>query len=915
MLSRRARLQGGGARIDVVIKVCGSSVSVRRRRGVYTAALLVAMLKSTQSLAVAAAQSAAETDSVRPQAAQLSARVESSGSFVILAGNEPQFSHSPKDAWLKCATCVAHVSDPASATVTGLAPVELREYRQYHGSDAIGNFTAHQWTWIYVMAFPADPVGCNPRRWIHTLYVYDFANTIRFTQKLPEGIQQEKMDEHENSGSSSWPALRPVNGRDFGAFLWQGDFTGNEAAQGGRWNSTTSLGAQAPSPIALFERGFTNGTFIYSPAGDSVSSMGSRLFSGQMNATQCKQPGCVHAIDSTIPVLNFGALSCTECVENDIGAGVQLEALLSYSPAPAGVNEAMYAFGETMMAGSGKSRNSRRDKDYTLRHLGYSTDAGAYYYYWTGTNDTSFFPDDPNRFATYEDVILALQSHATKEAIPVKYVLLDSYWYEKSTNGGGTKLWSPTPETFPRGLAWLHARTGFYWQLHNRYWSSDCDYATQNNGSYNFFIPGSNCSDPTGNLDVVDWQHKHCSRPGQFSLPQGNSTALFAALMRNATRWGGVTYEQDWLDFESDEVVTRVPSIASGGAWMESLGRAAELTGLGVQLCMSHTRHVLAGARLTHITQTRASNDYKGVNSDQWDIGRSSLFADVLGIAPSKDSFWSSVALQQPPDGACCGVPCGRCGGPSTGRRDFYSRLNSAISTLSTGPVTYSDRIGSENRAAIMRSCTKNGTLLQPSRAATTIDASFHGMAFGMDGSTGSLSPPHGTIMATSSVIGQHEHGLVLAADLAKSYDLALSGLFWLGGKSARAQRYVVFESNVTRRSGTSQVQIVEVSGTTGIVVLPPSDKVNFTLHSLAPVTQSGWAMMGELTKWVPAASMRFKAVDSSSHDLVAEIEGSVGEVVEVSFFHATTRVLVTVDCTLGATETAHVSAARQTCE
>ena len=38
-------------------------------------------------------------------------------------------------------------------------------------------------------------------------------------------------------------------------------------------------------------------------------------------------------------------------------------------------------------------------------------------------------------------------------------------------------------------------------------------------------------------------------------LHQGNSTTFFEAIMRNATAWGGVTYEQDWLDFESDEVV------------------------------------------------------------------------------------------------------------------------------------------------------------------------------------------------------------------------------------------------------------------------------------------------------------------------------------------------------------------------
>ena len=39
-----------------------------------------------------------------PAAPLLAVQVESNGSFVILAGNEPQFSHSPDDAWLKCAT-------------------------------------------------------------------------------------------------------------------------------------------------------------------------------------------------------------------------------------------------------------------------------------------------------------------------------------------------------------------------------------------------------------------------------------------------------------------------------------------------------------------------------------------------------------------------------------------------------------------------------------------------------------------------------------------------------------------------------------------------------------------------------------------------------------------------------------------
>eukprot|EP01052_Picozoa_sp_SAG31_P017630 SAG31_NODE_1215_length_9335_cov_5.846470_4_plen_211_part_00 len=203
----------------------------------------------------------------------------------------------------------------------------------------------------------------------------------------------------------------------------------------------------------------------------------------------------------------------------------------------------MYEWGRMMMAGSGKTRTSRWEVDYALGTLGYSTDAGSYYYYWTGTNDTSFFPRNSSRWATYEDLALLVRNHTTVSDIPVKYMLLDSYWYLRSTNGGGTKQWEPTPQTFPHGLAWLHKQTGFFFQLHNRYWSSDCVYASQNNGSYAYFIPGSNCSDATGNLNVKDWQNQDCTKPGQFSLP--TSASLFEDIMRNASNfWGMVTYEQ-----------------------------------------------------------------------------------------------------------------------------------------------------------------------------------------------------------------------------------------------------------------------------------------------------------------------------------------------------------------------------------
>ena len=131
---------------------------------------------------------------------------------------------------------------------------------------------------------------------------------------------------------------------------------------------------------------------------------------------------------------------------------------------------------------------------------------------------------------------------------------------------------------------------------------------------------------------------------------------------------------------------------------------------------------------------------------------------------------------------------------------------------------------------------------------------------------------------------------------------------------------YAVFESNLTRSHsgfnsktiGRYGVQIVEAAN--GMITLPVSDKINFTLHSLAPVATCGWSLLGELSKWVPVAGARFRAILESDNDLSAEVAGMEGEVVAVSFFHVANRSLVTVDCTVGATGRARASAAAAEC-
>lgn len=60
-----------------------------------------------------------------------------------------------------------------------------------------------------------------------------------------------------------------------------------------------------------------------------------------------------------------------------------------------------------------------------------------------------------------------------------------------------------------------------------------------------------------------------------------------------------------------------------------------------------------------------------------------------MGLAPFKDVYWSSESETGNPYGEKATEP--------------YPKLESVISTLSTGPVGPGDKIGSMNRSVIMK--------------------------------------------------------------------------------------------------------------------------------------------------------------------------------------------------------------------
>lgn len=166
---------------------------------------------------------------------------------------------------------------------------------------------------------------------------------------------------------------------------------------------------------------------------------------------------------------------------------------------------------------------------------------------------------------------------------------------------------------------------------------------------------------------------------------------------------------------------------------------------------MAYPRHVMQSVEIPSVTQVRASCDYHPGNTDgcsfpycQWNVGTSSLLAYAVGIAPSKDNFWSTA--EQP----------GNKYGNTT--REPYGEMGGMITTYSTGPVAVGDGVGYTDTELVLRSCTKtSGTLLQPSRPATTIDACFYQEAFGGGVGPVAVSAPRTTqcfLLPTPPVFG-----------------------------------------------------------------------------------------------------------------------------------------------------------------
>lgn len=533
-----------------------------------------------------------------------------------------------------------------------------------------------------------------------------------------------------------------------------------------------------------------------------------------------------------------------------------------------GVGGAVKSWGEAMLKAYSKDAAAARAADYSLSHLGYSTDNGAFYY------------RGPEHGKNYEDTVLDVHAYAAKTGIPYRYILLDSWWYFKG-EAGGVKQWTPRPDVFPSGLESLYAKTGWRTQLHNRYWANDTVYAKQSGGRYDFVVEPAN----------------------KLAIPLNQ--AFWDALLANASAWGLAVYEQDWLYNEFNGLNATRQNLTLARDWLVQMGRGAAAANATVQYCMTYARMLLQSIEVPAGSQFRASDDYGpgqsagcGFPYCVYNIGTTSILAWALGLAPSKDNFWSTP---QP-------------GGAYGNHTEPFNAMQAAISAYSTGPVQPSDALNQSDVTLILSTCTAtSGTLLQPSRPAAAIDACLAQEAFG-EGGPRAVRQYNYPVWSTHTAVPyggdalRHAHVLVIA--LAAPFALAPSHLPLDIDSPAVVEHvaWLTFPANRSRGplqpfSESTPLQLApNLFADTAVAHISPIVPLTPLVESaafVAPRAAAGFVLLGEKGKLVPISVHRFVSLLPSARgsDVVVSLRGDPSEVVEVEF---ATRAAPSAEWTLG---------------
>ena len=374
--------------------------------------------------------------------------------------------------------------------------------------------------------------------------------------------------------------------------------------------------------------------------------------------------------------------------------------------------------------------------------------------------------------------------------------------------------------------------------------------------------------------------------------PPEESHAFYTKVFEYGHAHGGVGYEVDFMSNLFIGIPEFRRSLDASTGWQRGMNEAGLDTNTTIQFCMMQPSDLLNSLELNAVTNGRASGDYAGPNN--WNVGGSSLLFYAMGLRPSKDNFWSGDGQKRQLDF--------RQTNPGTD-----GELNAILATMSRGPVGLSDGAGQHNVTRIMRTCAADGTILQPERPMTPIDATYRMVL--------SHAERQLTTAAVWSTYSQSSAATTASADVGAPAPMAPPAQYHILGVdvAAKASTIAVFASDMYPLPSSSArfavrewhrssdceagadavssgcVRVTEGHDDDPLVQLDagivwPFGTKHSQLWTATVLHPDQITLLGELDKFVPLSSQRFSGLETSSGGgLSATLIGKAGEVVHVT--------------------------------
>ena len=673
------------------------------------------------------------------------------------------------------------------------------------------------------------------------------SDIIIFIQSFPNLIKNTAVN-NENDVISAFPSFQITdaeinnNKSELGYIHWSGGMAGS-TPQYGKWSSNINDnknlkgGIKNTGPLALFDKLLTN-TLVISP------------LTFAMTANDMK---------TTNNTMRWGI----QGLVTEIPSKFEISFIMTIPINGGGINIGMKHWGDTMLKYFNKPRGNAHKRDYTLNHLGYSTDHGAYYFYY----------QEPGKNG--QDTIIDVKKYVVDElGLPVKYVLMDSWWYQQSGGHGDYHFdynMSGNITLFPNGIEYVQKNTGWTFQTQNRPWAVDTWYQSLTNQNWT-------------------WYKNTTSGDSMVYSP---TQPFWEYVFNNLYNWKFHVYEQDHLSQTQFDIKLILNTTYYGNDYIFGMGKAAEKYNLSIQYCMSFPRHILSSIQTISGTQARASGDYKpGCNN--WNLGHNSIFTSALEIQPSKDSFWSKSDIQITGDRGECNKnnPCS----------EPHNRLMAVSLSLSNGPWTFADRIGYTDYDLIMKSCNSEGVLLRPSYSATCIDKYF------LQKTNLIHNGPNGEVWSSVSIIDDNiYYYYIFAAELSNQFTIYPKDFIF---DNNQVNQYLVYEANKTS-------DFMQFNNSNGIKI----DKCglyDFRLYTVVPIygtVSNQWYLSGEIDKWITVSSQRFTKIKLINNGGISvNVIGGFNETINVAFVQYNTNKQQIVKCTIGESKTITITMPQATC-